>query len=131
MLILVLQVFKSSDAAYSGKTLQMARSLFAFASAHRGPFGTSVPEMGAVYPSDAILDDLSWAAGWLYHRTHENAYLREARTLLDASRSEEPERWQPSKCFERLSAPWILGYEARHSYLLHNSCKNLFNCLAS
>ena len=63
---------------------------------HRGSFADSVPQLGAVYPSDGWRDDVAWGAAWLYCATRETAYLDLARAFLAESRREEAGRC----CFE-------------------------------
>jgi endoglucanase len=85
-------VFKAVDPPYASQTLSHARQLYEFADKYRGLAGDSVPDLAAVYPASAYLDDLAWAAAWLYVASGEEIYLKQARGLLEESRRVEPGR---------------------------------------
>ncbi|XP_070565336.1 endoglucanase A-like isoform X2 [Ptychodera flava] len=70
--------FKDRDANYSALLLQEARELYTFAYDFRGNYGNSIPEAATVYASTSFGDDITWAAMWMYHATHEQHYLDNA-----------------------------------------------------
>lgn len=98
-----MQVFRTSDMAFSQLTLQHAKQLFEFAVTHQGLFAESSPEMGAVYPSKSWRDDAAWGAAWLYVASEDPKYLMEAQKWLSESKRHEIDRhvslgFQPLAC---------------------------------
>jgi hypothetical protein len=75
-------LFLKSDPDYAQRLLASSRELFAFADARRGSYSDSIPESGAHYRSTAgYLDELAWAAAWLFAATGEDTYLERAESL--------------------------------------------------
>ncbi|CAA6666686.1 unnamed protein product [Spirodela intermedia] len=68
-------VFRSVDSTYSDLLLRHARELFKFADKFRGSYSESIPSVQTFYNSTGYLDELLWAASWLYHATGEQSYL--------------------------------------------------------
>ena len=68
-------VFKSSDTTYSDVLLQHAQKLFTFADTYRGLSSESYPKLQDFYNSTGYVDELLWAASWLYHATGDQTYL--------------------------------------------------------
>lgn len=68
-------VFRSVDSTYSNLLLRHARQLFRFADKFRGSYSESIPSVRKFYNSTGYLDELLWAASWLYHATGEQSYL--------------------------------------------------------
>ncbi|XP_078442769.1 glycosyl hydrolase 9B7 [Wolffia australiana] len=69
-------VFRSVDSSYSAVLLKHARQLFNFADKYRGLYSESVPSVQTFYNSTGYLDELLWAASWLYHATGEEFFMR-------------------------------------------------------
>lgn len=70
-------LFKDIDPEYSELCLKHARELFSFADTYRG-----ISPSVAFYGSSSYLDDLAWAAVWLYIATDEQSYLQKAESFL-------------------------------------------------
>jgi len=68
-------VFKSSDTTYSDVLLQHAQKLFTFADTYRGLSSETYPKLQDFYNSTGYVDELLWAASWLYHATGDQTYL--------------------------------------------------------
>lgn len=68
-------VFKSIDTTYSDELLQHAQKLFTFADTYRGLASDSYPKLQNYYNSTSDVDELLWAASWLYHATGDQTYL--------------------------------------------------------
>jgi hypothetical protein len=70
-------IFEPTDAAYADKCLTHAKQLFTFADTYRGTY-----PVNGFYPSGGYLDDLTWAAVWLYLKTNDTAYLDKAKSYI-------------------------------------------------
>ncbi|KAK9663807.1 hypothetical protein RND81_14G000100 [Saponaria officinalis] len=70
--------FKSYNSSYSTLLLTHAKELFTFADDFRGYYDDSIPSAETFYPSSGYLDELLWAAAWLYRATNDNYYLEYA-----------------------------------------------------
>ncbi|MEN3039128.1 MAG: glycoside hydrolase family 9 protein [Candidatus Kryptonium sp.] len=70
-------LFKDIDPEYSQLCLKHARELFDFADTYRG-----ISPSVAFYGSSSYLDDLAWAAVWLYLATDNQTYLQKAESFL-------------------------------------------------
>jgi hypothetical protein len=70
-------IFEPTDPAYAAKTLAHAKELFTFGDKYRGKF-----PLDNFYVSGSYLDDLSWAATWLYIKTKDAAYLDKALSYI-------------------------------------------------
>lgn len=68
-------VFRDSDSKYSDSLLQHAQKLFTFADTYRGSYSQSIPDLQNYYNSTSYVDELLWAASWLYHATGDQTYL--------------------------------------------------------
>jgi len=71
-------IFKPTNLPYAELCLKHAKELFNFAETYRG-FAPKV----AFYGSSSYLDDLTWAAIWLYLATQEKEYLDKAETFIN------------------------------------------------
>ena len=71
--------YKSVDSSYSTKCLTAAKNLYNLCknTTERG-FG------GDFYKSSSHLDDLTWAAIWLYKATGDDSYLANVPTWIEA-----------------------------------------------
>lgn len=75
-------LFAAKDPPYSERLLASARELFDFADTCRGSYSDVIPGAGLHYHSHSgYLDELAWAAAWLYSATGERAYLKKAEHL--------------------------------------------------
>jgi hypothetical protein len=72
-------IFKPTDPTYAATLLTHAKQLFTFGDTYRGKYPTN-----GFYDSGSYLDDLAWAAIWLYNATGDTTYLDKAKTLLPA-----------------------------------------------
>ncbi|HEX3043967.1 MAG TPA: glycoside hydrolase family 9 protein [Bacillota bacterium] len=70
-------IFAPTDAAYADKCLTHAKQLFTFADSYRGIY-----PLNNFYASGSYLDDLMWAAVWLYLKTNDTAYLDKAKSYI-------------------------------------------------
>lgn len=70
-------VFEEKDPAYAEKCLGHAKDLFKFGDTYRGKY-----PVNGFYNSGSYLDDLSWAAIWLYIKTKESTYLDKAISIM-------------------------------------------------
>jgi hypothetical protein len=68
-------VFKSINTTYSDELLQHAQKLFTFADTHRGLSSDTYPKLQNYYNSTSYVDELLWAASWLYYATGDQTYL--------------------------------------------------------
>ncbi|XP_020115236.1 endoglucanase 24-like [Ananas comosus] len=68
-------VFKSINTTYSDLLLHHAQQLFTFADTYRGSYSVSYPQLQNYYNSTGYVDELLWAASWLYHATGDQTYL--------------------------------------------------------
>ncbi|XP_071707789.1 endoglucanase 24-like [Rutidosis leptorrhynchoides] len=68
-------VFKNQDADYSKLLLDHAQKLFDFANSYPGVYSKSVPSVQGYYNSSGYVDELLWAASWLYHATRDEYYI--------------------------------------------------------
>ncbi|XP_063408599.1 endoglucanase G-like [Mytilus trossulus] len=73
-------VFKDKDPAFSAKLLTHAKQIYDFAKTYKGKYSASVTEAAAYYNSDNFVDELSWAAAWLYMATNTSQYLTDAES---------------------------------------------------
>lgn len=69
-----------NDSAYAGRLLDKAKEVYAFAKqpAPGGGYGRATDgdfNLTVLYNSSTALDDLAWAAAWLYAATKSEAYL--------------------------------------------------------
>ena len=68
-------VFKNHDSHYSKLLLKHAQKLFEFADSYPGICSKSIPQIQDYYNSSGYLDELLWAASWLYHATGDGYYI--------------------------------------------------------
>ncbi|KAI8767229.1 endoglucanase E-4 [Biomphalaria glabrata] len=70
---------EKGDTAYSDQLLSAAKSLYAFAKAHRGLYKGAAE----FYDSSGDKDELCEASAWLHKATNEAHYLADARTFVE------------------------------------------------
>lgn len=70
-------IFEPTDPDYAATCLTHAKELFEFADTYRG-----LNPLNNFYQSGSYLDDLTWAAVWLYIKTQEQAYLDKATSYI-------------------------------------------------
>ncbi len=77
-------VFADSDPSYSATLLQHAKELFSFADNFRGRYTDEggIPAVGT-YSSGGYIDELCWAALWLYKATNDDTYLDKAKEFYE------------------------------------------------
>nr|GFC77379.1 endoglucanase 24-like [Tanacetum cinerariifolium] len=68
-------VFKNQDPHYSKLLLDHAQKLFNFANSYPGVYTKSIPSIKDYYNSSGFVDELLWAAAWLYHATQDRYYI--------------------------------------------------------
>jgi endoglucanase len=73
-------VFRADgDTAYAQKLVERAESLFTFAETYQGKYSDCVAAARPFYPStNGFIDELAWAATWLYRATNNPDYLAKA-----------------------------------------------------
>ncbi|DBA75362.1 TPA: hypothetical protein ACH3X1_010629 [Trebouxia sp. C0004] len=81
-------VFENIDANYSNTLEAHARDLYVFATAYPGKYSDSISQ-AYVYPSSNFLDDIAWAATWMYQRTGEQQFLTDAEAYNQRNINEE------------------------------------------
>lgn len=69
-------VFRRSNSSYSDLLLKHAKQLFAFGDTYRGSYSISIPQVQAFYNSSGYVDELLWAASWLFLATQDTSYLK-------------------------------------------------------
>jgi hypothetical protein len=70
-------IFQDTDPTYAATCLTHARQLFTFGDTYRGTY-----PVNGFYPSGSYLDDLTWAATWLYIKTGDTTYLTKAKSYM-------------------------------------------------
>jgi endoglucanase len=70
-------IFEPTNPFYAATTLTHAEQLFTFADTYRGK-----NPLNNFYQSGSYLDDLTWAAVWLYLKTKDQAYLDKAKSYI-------------------------------------------------
>lgn len=78
-------VIAKKDRLHSRKLLDHAKELYEFGITYQGRYSDIFPDANRFYPSTDYLDDLAWAALWLYEATdrRELRYLNEAQEHMD------------------------------------------------
>lgn len=73
-------VFKKTDPVYSNLLKNKSKAIYEWAkSAPKGKYSAYYPSaVGSIYPSSDYIDDLAWAAAWLYKATGDETYLKDA-----------------------------------------------------
>lgn len=76
-------VFKSIDLPYSQKLLATSLKAFAFADKYRGKYSDSLSSVVCPFycSYSGYLDELQWAAAWLYKATKNSYYLNYAKSI--------------------------------------------------
>ncbi|HEQ72138.1 MAG TPA: glycoside hydrolase, partial [Spirochaetia bacterium] len=69
--------YADRDSAYAATCLTAARGLYTFAKTYRG-----LSESGGFYGSTGYLDELCWAAVWLYVATGDQTYMSDIEGFL-------------------------------------------------
>ena len=72
--------FKNTNSVYSNELLTHAKQLYTFANQYRGKYSDSISDAANFYRSSGYIDELSWAAAWLYKATGTLQYLVEAES---------------------------------------------------
>eukprot|EP00475_Leptophrys_vorax_P040133 TRINITY_DN73_c0_g1_i1.p1 TRINITY_DN73_c0_g1~~TRINITY_DN73_c0_g1_i1.p1 ORF type:complete len:1051 (-),score=244.08 TRINITY_DN73_c0_g1_i1:65-3217(-) len=76
-------VYAKVDAAYSAKLLDYAQKYYIYANKYQGSYMqgtlTGFTEMSFLYPSNSYVDELAWAAIWLYNATQASSFLADAQ----------------------------------------------------
>ncbi|MBN1699952.1 MAG: glycoside hydrolase family 9 protein [Spirochaetales bacterium] len=70
-------IFEPTNPSYAATLLTHAEQLFSFADTYRGKY-----PLPAFYMSGGYLDDLTWAAVWLYIKTNNESYLDKALSYI-------------------------------------------------
>ncbi|MBN2442631.1 MAG: glycoside hydrolase family 9 protein [Spirochaetales bacterium] len=70
-------IFEPTDPSYAALALSHAKELFTFGDTYRGKY-----PLNGFYPSGTYLDDLMWAAVWLYIKTNDSTYLDKASSYI-------------------------------------------------
>jgi hypothetical protein len=78
-------VFRDIDPAYSSKLISESIEFYKFATKYPGGYNENkatnegFADIAKLYPSRSYLDELSWAAAWIYRANQQQLYLDEAR----------------------------------------------------
>ncbi|KAK3855692.1 hypothetical protein Pcinc_037924 [Petrolisthes cinctipes] len=73
-------LFQQTDPTYSATCLQHARELYNFADTYRGKYSDSITDANQFYKGyGTYVDELAWAASWLYRATGKSQYLQKAQ----------------------------------------------------
>ena len=70
--------FRKINSHYADALLRHAKELYEFADQYRGKYTDSVPAASNFYRSSHYVDELAWAAAWLYKATENPDYLQKA-----------------------------------------------------
>lgn len=102
-------IFEPTDPAYAEKTLTHAKQLFTFADTYRGKY-----PLNSLYESGSYLDDLTWAAVWLYLKTKDTAYLEKAKSYIPVTSlgGQHTQSWDDVKYGATLKLAQITKNEA-------------------
>ena len=73
-------IFEPTDPTYAATCLTHAEQLFTFADTYQGIY-----PLTEYYQSSCYLDDLTWAAVWLYLKTNDTTYLTKAESYIPAA----------------------------------------------
>ncbi|KAK2998376.1 hypothetical protein RJ639_023137 [Escallonia herrerae] len=68
--------FLPYDSSYSNMLLVHAKQIFSFADRVRGSYDDSIQCARQFYQSSGYMDELLWAAAWLYRATKDEYYLK-------------------------------------------------------
>lgn len=69
---------KLNLSAHSETLLKYAKQIYEFGNEYRGVYHESIPDAAKFYKSEGFLDELAWAAIWLYKATNEVSYFNSA-----------------------------------------------------
>lgn len=72
------QLFRGTDPGYSLQLIAHARDLYTFARSYTGKYSDGI-QKAYVYPSSGYIDELAFAAAWLYRVTGEQQFLIDAQ----------------------------------------------------
>ena len=87
-------LFKNEDSVYSELCLKHAIEIYEFADTYRGDYTQSVPNVVSFYASySGFLDELAWAALWLYRATGDVNYYEKYNAIADV----KYDSWDPRK----------------------------------
>ncbi|HEX2949427.1 MAG TPA: glycoside hydrolase family 9 protein, partial [Armatimonadota bacterium] len=76
---------KDNDATYSSALIAHAKKLYNFADTYRGRYSNSITAAQGYYTStNGYIDELTWAACWLYLATKDSTYLKKAEANYDS-----------------------------------------------
>ncbi|KAL0033640.1 hypothetical protein WJX79_009306 [Trebouxia sp. C0005] len=71
-------VWETADSTYAADALIAAKDLYTFAQSVPGLYTSEYSDAALSYPSTSYLDDMAYAASWMYYATKETAYLTDA-----------------------------------------------------
>ncbi|CAL8464164.1 g3699 [Coccomyxa elongata] len=77
-------MFEKIDAPYALMLEAHARDLYAVGTTFQGKYSDSI-KAAYVYPSSNFLDDLTWAAAWLYRKTGEQQFLQARKSMPNSA----------------------------------------------
>ena len=80
-------VFRQTNATFATRCLLQAQALYVFATNNEGKYSDYGIEQ--LYPSTTYLDDLAFAAAWMYKATGAYEYLADAHEYWDRSHKED------------------------------------------
>ena len=79
-------LLENGDVAGAATMIDAAESLFAFSEAYRGTYTDAIPDAEAFYGSySGYMDELAWAATWLFEATGKASYLQKAKEYYTPS----------------------------------------------
>ncbi|MEM0895843.1 MAG: glycoside hydrolase family 9 protein [Verrucomicrobiota bacterium] len=71
-------LFQEEDPTYAALLVSHAKSLFTLADTYRGKYHYTITNASSFYPSSGYVDEIVWAALWLYRATSNPVYLQKA-----------------------------------------------------
>ncbi|XP_006822158.1 endoglucanase A-like [Saccoglossus kowalevskii] len=83
-------VFKDRDPFYAATLVTHAEQLYEFGDNFRGYYSNSIVDAAELYKSISYMDDLCFAACWLYYATNKPTYLTQAIDILNSEPTGRP-----------------------------------------
>lgn len=71
-------VYREDDRSFSSDALEHAEQLYVMAKKSPGLYSSHFKSATQIYPSSDWVDDMAWAAAWLFKATSKRAYLTES-----------------------------------------------------
>ena len=70
-------IFRKGSPQYANSIVATAKELFVFATTYEGKYSDWVVESQAEYNSSGYMDEIYWAASWLYFASGDESYMND------------------------------------------------------